>query len=225
MLKLLTIEPIAFVYSPILHTTWRSCQLFFNREGLFGTQGELLLMALHGYNYDVRLPISVPFTWPEVQNSKLGGLVHHPCTYLHAIPVACLQVHHKMIMKVCFGADFALYSFHAFWLAEHFGNLVAANEWVCDRLPLVFERVLAEPNQAGEGPTLSLIWMMGGFFAGQHQSLHCIFTKAGVSWRTAENFIDNIARSSAFLRKRGDTCATATCVAISLGTTGITTFL
>eukprot|EP01043_Picozoa_sp_COSAG02_P127210 COSAG02_NODE_64548_length_260_cov_0.645963_2_plen_37_part_01 len=29
VLKLLTIEPIAFVYSPILHTTWRSCQLFF----------------------------------------------------------------------------------------------------------------------------------------------------------------------------------------------------
>ena len=32
-----------------------------NWEGLFGTDGEVLVMAVRGYNYDVRLPISVPF--------------------------------------------------------------------------------------------------------------------------------------------------------------------
>ena len=117
---------------------------------------------------------------------------------------------------------------HTCWLAEYFGNLVAANEWVCDRLPLVFDRVLADPNQAGEGTDMAHISAIGGVYATespqQRQILHSIFAKAGASWRTAENFVDNAAKCAPIVRERGDTCATATRVAIALDTAGITAF-
>lgn len=104
--------------------------------------------------------------------------------------------------------DFAVCGVAPFILATHFGNLVAANEWVFERQPLLQDRLYEEPNQGAEklNQIAQLAWM--GWYAvlvGRGQEWLPTLTKADVNWSTAASFADDVAAYYPMCRERGDT--------------------
>lgn len=118
------------------------------------------------------------------------------------------QEHHKKVMAACMNADFGLLGIHAHILATHFGDFVAANEWVFDRLPLLWERAYEEPNQSNEALNIvcHLIYLGNyGVLVGQSQRILPFFTRAGVKWSTIDSWMDDMCASVPNVRPRGDT--------------------
>lgn len=111
-------------------------------------------------------------------------------------------------MALCLGLDMSLLCIDAHILANHFGKIVAANEWVFERQPLLWNRVYDEPNQGVEGSNQAaqLIWC--GSYAvlvGQEQKCLPFFTKVGFNWSTAASFSDEKTAMTSSFRPRGDT--------------------
>lgn len=111
-------------------------------------------------------------------------------------------------MALCLGLDFSLLCIDAHILATHFGNIVAANEWVFERQPLLWNRVYDEPNQGVEGITQACQVAWIGSYAvlvGEQQKCLPFFTKVGFNWSTAASFSDEKTAMSPLFRRRGDT--------------------
>ena len=118
------------------------------------------------------------------------------------------QEHHKRYMEVCIGIDFAVCGIAPYILATHFGNLVAANEWVFERQPLLRDRLCEEPNQGPEkGNQIGQLTWMGWYavLVGKGQEWLPMLTKADVNWSTAASFAADAAAYTPITRNRGDT--------------------
>ena len=136
------------------------------------------------------------------------------------------QIHHRAVAAVCLGCDACLNGTLSYVLAfvsattmapsisfvcstlavvggpQHFGDLVTANYWMDRVLPL-FDRVLAEPNQASEALTVVLtltFWGTYGPLLGQREKCLQFFKKrASLSLSTF----------GAFLASEGGVCSCA----------------
>ena len=112
--------------------------------------------------------------------------------------------------------------------SQHFGDLVTANYWM-DRVLTLFDRVLAEPNQASEALTVVLtltFWGTYGPLLGQREKclqffkkraslslstygafllLKVVYAPVNLTWSSAEEIMDKISESIGWYRPRGDT--------------------
>lgn len=172
------------------------CSSCCNRDGLFGNDGELLLLGIRGYNYDVRHRAFSSFFLDTARGAQL------------MVDVRRSQVHHKKNMEVCFNADLAVVlGFQVHWLCVHFGQFVAANEWL-DRSLLLCDRMLAEPQRAAECWDLLCAWTTLPcvcIWLGQPAKCLPMYTKAGINWHTADSIADDTCANVPQVRPRGDT--------------------
>jgi len=117
------------------------------------------------------------------------------------------QLHHKKHIA-CFGSDLPLFTaLPSVWLALHFGDLVAAQQWV-ERLEVCQDRVRSEPNPLQEAGVISLYPVYAASFlmrVGQAEKARGVLARVNVSWSSADGDFDELLRGTEnLIRPRGD---------------------
>ena len=92
----------------------------------------------------------------------------------------------------------------------HFGNLVAANQWMDTCVDISINRLL-ESSSWKQQEMLAAISQLHfapihAVMLGRGKTILPIYTKLGVNWSTADKFVDEIVVPNLpFVRPRGDT--------------------
>lgn len=90
----------------------------------------------------------------------------------------------------------------------HYGNLVAANQWMARGLKCV-SQMYADPNQAAQAVSKMILpsgYVTYAVAVGQEEQCIPLFELMGLDWHTADSLGDNAASALPHLvRQRGDT--------------------
>jgi hypothetical protein len=119
------------------------------------------------------------------------------------------QVHHNILIELIVGADVTIALCLPSWfLAVHYGNLIAANQWMTRGLTLV-QQMYADPNQVVQAGTTFYLptgYVNYALMVGREQECIPLFELMGLDWHTADSLADTVAAAApAVMRKRGDT--------------------
>ena len=118
------------------------------------------------------------------------------------------DVHHSKVVEICFGLDVPIsVGMSSVWLAYHFGDLVAANQWMDQSMELFQQKIFPSQDVSLNAHTWVCLfcWAPYAHDMGRSEQLSRTFAQGQITWNEGDKTADDKCAHIAIFRPRGDT--------------------